>query len=428
MDGILRLLKRFLRMVLPWGVLRLIYRWHAYWYLRGLQVNLDPARKTIVVLNHFYDQDIRALALANREYNLVSIDAVTLFRGAKMFFSPEVRGLLVPYAEADPVMVERYRIECRCLLDRLDRKIKVGLLVSASDLFYWVREFIAVARERGIGTVILDKEGVISPHDFHSEAERIRTKAPFMSDHIFVWSDRQREFWKHAGVDESLITVTGQARSDLLHSERRNDLDSLFPSVQPLVSLFSYMDDAYVPAELICSERLTWQMMKSETHDEIARLAAEHPDFNFVIKTHPQQPDLDLLRRKYSRANLKVIGGAAVSNELLQRSELIVAFQTTAVIEAMFLNKRIIYTYWDPLLSRLENDLLPFHRADGLAVAHSLDEFREYCRRFFDGDTSLFVYDAETLRRRDAFVNGYIYRPDGQTSRRFLDNVGRFVR
>ncbi len=194
------------------------------------------------------------------------------------------------------------------------------------------------------------------------------------------------------------------------------------------MTLFSYMDDAYVPVELIHSEHLTWRQMKTETHDEIARLAHEHPEFNFVIKTHPQQLDLKILQQKYSAPNVRVVGGAALANELLQRSELIVAFQTTAVIEAMFLNKRIIYTYWDPLVSRLESDLLPFQRASGVVVAQTFKAFCDTCEQFFSGDMTVFEYDSETLRQRDDFVNEYLYRPDGQVCARFLDSIVRFVK
>jgi hypothetical protein len=428
MDGLRKALKHLLRIVLPWSALRLIYRRHAYRYIRRLRVTLDPSRKTVLVLNHFYDQDVRALILANDRYNLVPIDTVTLFRGAKIYFNPDIRGLHAPYGTADPDLVAKYREECRRIIEQLDRKLNLGVIVSASDIFYWIRELIVVARERGIRTVILDKEGTLSPHDFYAEADRIRTNAPFMSDHIFVWSERQKEFWKRIGVDDGAITVVGQARSDLLHRERRNDVEALFPVVKPLITLFSYMDDAYIPVELVRAEGLTWRQMKTETHDEISRLAQAHPEYNFVVKTHPQQPDLETLRRKYDRTNLRVVGGATLANELMQRSELIVAFQTTAVIEAMFLNKRVIYTYWDPLVGRLEKDLLPFHNAPGIAVARSFERFQNYCSRFIAGDLSPFEFDAATLKRRDEFINVYLYRPDGQVCRRFLESLEAFVK
>ena len=181
MDGLRKALKRLLRIVLPWSALRLIYRLHAYRYIQRLRVKLDPSRKTVLVLNHFYDQDVRALGLANDRYNRVPIDTVTLFRGAKIYFNREIQGLHAPYATADPNMVAEYRKECRRIIELLDRKLNIGVIVSASDIFYWIRELIVVARERGIRTVILDKEGTLSPHDFYTEAERIRANAPFVS-------------------------------------------------------------------------------------------------------------------------------------------------------------------------------------------------------------------------------------------------------
>ena len=162
-DGLKRLIKGVLSRWLPWSVRRLIYRKLAIRYIRSLPVALDRTRKTIIVLNHFFDQDVRALALANKRFNLVPIDTVTLFRGAKIFFDEDVRELEVRYAGADPARVARYRDEYQRIFDLLNEKLTVDLVVTASDVFYWVREFIAAARHRGVKTVVLDKEGTLSP-------------------------------------------------------------------------------------------------------------------------------------------------------------------------------------------------------------------------------------------------------------------------
>ncbi|RKX24439.1 MAG: hypothetical protein DRP45_08190 [Candidatus Zixiibacteriota bacterium] len=426
MERVSKLTKRILRWLLPWQVLHIVYRRHALRYLKNLSVSIDPNRKTIVVLNHFFDQDVRALSLANKDYNLVVIDTVTLFRGAKIFFDEDVRELHVPYDTADPSLIARYRRECELIFDHLRKEVNVSLIVTASDIFYWVREFIGVARDRGVKTVVLDKEGTLSPYDFEAEARRIREFAPFMSDHIFVWSERQREFWNRIGVTDERISVIGQPRSDLLHCEQREEVDRLFHKAQPIVTLFSYMDDAYIPVKLIRSEGLKWEM-KTETHDEFYRLAQVNPSYNFVIKTHPQQPDLVDLKRKYERDNLRVIGGSAVANELLQRSELIIAFQTTAVIEAMLLKRRVVYTYWDKLVERLKDDLLPFHRASGIVVSRSFEDFRNKCASFFGGDSSVFEFTSESTAARDEFVNQYLHKPDGHVCDRFLESVERFM-
>lgn len=428
MDSLKKAIKRLARSILPWSIRRLIYRRLAHRYIAKLDVPRDSSRKTILIVNHFFDQDVHALSRANRNYNLVVIDAPRLFRGARLFFSEAVQKLMAPYDSTDPRCLSKYRRECGLILENLVERFDPALIVTPSDVFYWIRELIVVARDRGIATVVIDKEGTISPYDFDAEANRIKNYAPFMSEHIFVWSERQREFWGKVGVDTAGITVIGQPRSDLLYHERNNDLDKYFRKWQRLVTFLSYMDNAYIPAKLMQDEQLVWGEMRDQSHDEIHRLACEHTEFNFIIKTHPQQSDLNDLRQKYERENLRVIGGSAVAYELLRRSELIIAFQTTAVIEAMLLNKRLIYTYWDPLIPRLEKDLLPFQEAPGVVVARSLKAFRETCDLFFAGDNSPFEFTATEVEARAEFVSKYLYKPDGRVCDRFFEAVGRYVK
>ena len=421
-------LKRGIRWLLPRDVTCRIYRWQAKRYVDNLVFNVDPQKQTLLALNHFYRADLQALANANNLYNLVVVDAPILFKGAKIHFSQPVIGIQAPYDSEPQENRMRYREECRLIFNRLQQRFHPDLIVTANDNFYWVREFILVAREYGVPTVILDKEGTSSPHAFEAEARRARELTPCTSDHVFVWSERQKTYWQKRDVEADRITVIGQPRSDLFYTEKRHDIDELFLSVKPLVTFFSYHDDAYIPEDLALKEGLNWCGMKTETHDEVYRLAQEHKDYNFVVKTHPQQPDLADLQSRYRLDNLRVIGGSALANELIQRSELIIAFQTTAVIEAMFLNKPVIYTYWDALLPRLQEDLLPFHRAKGILVARSLEEFHQICTRFLDGDRNVFGFSEDELKARERFVNEYLYRPDGHVCERFYSSIEQLVK
>lgn len=405
-----------------------IYRHLARKYIDNLKADIDPTKKTIIALNHFYDQDLRALQKANSEYNFVIIDAPQLIRGAKLFFSEPVIKLTAPYTDESEANREKWRKECEYIFNLLDKKFSCDVIVTASDIFWWIRELIYVAREQGTKTIVLDKEGIRTPYAFSKEAKRIKGFAPFMSDHIFVWSERQRKFWNNAGAGDNNITVVGQPRSDLFFSEKRNEVDKFFPKSQPIITLFSYHDDAYVPLAMAVDDGINWLTMKQESHDFFGQLAEENLNYNFVIKTHPQQSDLNALKEKYDAQNLKVIGGASVANELIQRSELIIAFQTTAVIEALMLNNKVIYTAWDPNYENLLPHLIPLHNAGGLVIAKSIDRFREVCRRFFTGDKSDFEFSEEEISKRDNFVIEYLFQPDGHVSERFLKLIGEYIR
>ena len=349
----------------------------------------------------------------------VVIDAPRLFRGAKLFFGSDVQRLLAPYESEPAENRSAYRRECEMMFDLLQTRFSPAAIILTADNFYWARELVTIARERGVKVLVVDKEGVITPHYFKAGADRYKKYAPFMSDHIFVYSDRQRDYWQGAGVAREQVSVVGQLRSDLFFKEHSADVDLLFPVAQPLITLFSYEDDAYITM-LQKSERRTWRRMKEETHEAFYAYAKANPKYNFVVKTHPQQSDLLELQARYrGLSNLVVVGGSAIGNELIQRSELIIAFQTTGVIEAMFMDKRVIYSAWDPNYERFAPDILPYHEAPGIQIARSFGAFQSLCSRCFSGDWSDFAWTPEELDRRAKFVDSYLHNPDGHTCERF---------
>lgn len=427
-----RAAKRFMQEALPNRLWHPIYRRLAIRYVEQLAGPYDPDKPTILAIDHFFDQDLRALEQANRDFNIVRLSATQVNRGLRFFFSADTLQLLQPYDREPLEHRMSWRRVCDDLFHVLEDRFHPRLVLTPSDIYPFVREMITVARERGIPTVMLDKEGSVTPSCHAAYSEKIREFVPPMCDHIFVWSERQRQYWSMAGAPEEQITVVGQPRTDLLHSENRDEVQSFFARRQPLITLFSYMTDVHIFPELFPEtahlKGNAWQVMKTETHDFLASMAEAYPHYNFVFKAHPQQPDLRELRQKYDRDNLRVLGGASVAAELIKRSELIIGFQTTALIEAMFMGRRIVYTCWDPHYTELIPHCLPIHEARGIVVARTAAVFGDTVRRFLEGDTSAFDFSSDDLAARDSFVDQYFYRPDGRVSQRFFDEIGKMLK
>lgn len=422
------LLSTTAKRLLPEQAIRHWYARRATSYLATVPAPPRNGRKTILILNHFFDQDIKAICNANTEYNLVVLDATVLFRGAHRYFDLPVIELTAPYPAPESREATIYRRWCKSLWQEIAARFAPDLMLIVNDNFYWVRELIRVASATGVATVIADKEGTITPHFFEHHAARIRAFAPFMSDHVFVWSARQGEYWQRMGAGANDFTVVGQPRSDLFHQPIAATVDEFFEKAQPLVTLFSYDDTAYIPYEVLQESPIDWQPMKQETHDLFAALSAEYPQFNFVIKTHPQQLDRESMAVRYESSNLRVLHGASIANELIVRSELIVAFQTTAVLEAMSLGKRVIYTAWSAHLDSLREHLLPFEEASGMVVARNREQYRDTIRALLNGDDRPFRFSASEVTAREALVAQYLYKCDGRASHRLLEECGKFIR
>jgi len=416
-----------LRPLTPVAARKVYHRHKRLKYIEGLNVSIDLSRRTILAINHHCDQDYEAITAINRRFNIVEVVAGTLFMGSSNYFTDEVEFIHAPY-DSEPESNRRaYRLESQLIYDRLRRRFPFDLIIVPNDNYFFLRELIDIAHGDGIPTVILDKEGTITPHSYHSESKRAREFTPLVADHVFVWSHRQKSFWQEKGVAADKITVVGQPRSDLLLQIRGNRLAEYFRKEQPLVTAFSYLDTAYMPSDYVAQRSASWRAMKDATHMAVGQLAETFPQFNFVIKCHPLQRDLDAVTRHYERDNLRVIGGSALGNELIQKSELIIAFQSTALIEAMLVGRNAIYTGWDPQIAELQEYLLPFHTTSGIVKAGSPEMLRAVAERYLSGDKSDFTFTDEELAKRREFVSTYLFRPDGHASERFLAEVERLL-
>jgi hypothetical protein len=420
-------LKRLARPFVPLAMIMAYHRKKRLEYIDSLTAAMIPGRRTILAINHHCDQDYAAIALVNSRFNFVEVVAGTLFMGSSNYFTDEVEFIRAPYDSEPAEHRARYRAESRLIYERLRKRCPFDLILIPNDNYFFVREFIDIAHQDGIKTVVLDKEGIISPHSYLAESKRARENTPCIADHIFVWSHRQKSFWGEKGVPSDRITVVGQPRSDLLFQDPGCRLDGYFEVRQPVVTAFSFLDTAYMPTDYVNKTGGSWRSMKADLHESVVGLAEKYAGCNFVIKCHPQQRDLGAIRRKYNRRNVRVIGGAELGNELILRSELVIAFQTTAMIEAMLVGRKAIYMAWDPQIKTLEEYLLPFHQAAGIVIADSLRRMQEVAERVLNGDVSDFTFSEEERGRRREFVDGYLYSADGHASERFLEAVERFL-
>lgn len=385
------------------------------------ELKIGSGKNGMLIINHFFDQDIRALRLANHNHFFFVVINHMIFQPIREMYPVSVRRAEVAYN--DPAFkLNRFfaRIYSRIILFILRKKYRINCIVTPSDFFYWLREFIVLAKEKSIPTVVLDKEGTISPHSYKHHSLNVREKCPFISDRIIVWSARQRQFWLRAGVDEERIKVIGQPRSDLLYLLEKGNLNIFPDNSKPLVVFFSYALSAYIPTANLKEDKLSWQRLRQESHSVISRFASTRPEINFVIKCHPQQADISDIEFDFRHlSNAKVLSGAILTNELLINASLVIGFQTTALIEAVCLEKPVIYTFWSDAVIELENEILPFHKFDIFFQASSPNNFKKLLKEFCDNDFNL----PKSTESDKQLIQEYLNNPDGKVSIRVLEFI-----
>lgn len=382
--------------------------------------NNKRGRKNIVIFNHFFDQDILCLKKANQHFNITVLGASAMNRLFRRFIRFSENEWFSFYDSVNDLPRKKFATVFKRFVIPVFKIFRIKAFVTPSDIFPYLRDTIPLLKVNGIKIFVIDKEGTISPYDFDKFSASIKQWYPFISDHILVWNERQRIFWQKCGIaNMDMITVTGQPRSDFWFTNQTpsKELLQLMPAGKKNVLFFSFDKSAYIPEHLFKSGDITWNSLYHDVHYSIIEYARQNPEINFVIKTHPQQNTVDDAIQAICKQlpNVNIVGGAKISNELLKNADLVIGFQTTALIEAMFCNKPIIYTFWGDA-PKIADYLIPFHQSNALFVAHSKEDLDNAYKQFMKSSDSL----SWDIAYRKDFVERYFYKCDGQSSARTL--------
>ncbi|MEP1034520.1 CDP-glycerol glycerophosphotransferase family protein [Ekhidna sp.] len=392
----------------------------ALWYILLLKPPAVKGKKIILVINHFFDQDIAALKAAEDESSVhfFVIEPQKLFAPIISTFPHEIKFASIPYD--DPTQTKNRRKASkisRYILKILLSKIPFDLILTPSDLYYWLREFIHTAKNQEIETIVLDKEGIISPHYYFHHAEKIKNLFPPISDQFIVWSDRQKSFWENVGISSSLIKVIGQPRSDLLFTLKKQDLGLFEDESRHQVLFFTYFENAYITPELEKEKGLSWRELRSSTHSQIKKLAELYPTTHFIVKCHPQQLDIDKIESFFAGVkNVIVLAGAESSNQLLINSSLVVGFQSTALIESIVLRKPTIYTFYTSDVKAFKEGILPFHEFDVFDIVQSETQLFDRISAYISSEFKSIPNE----KSRNELLKLYFNDPDGDTGKKVI--------
>jgi hypothetical protein len=373
----------------------------------------------IVVLDHFFDQDISAL----REAAGPSVEWRVLpywrLRNAANRRLPERVQVDLGAYVADELARgrRRYATWLHREIGRLYSEWPFDVFVLPSDTFYYVRDLPSICHELGIPVFVAQKETTITDWTFVQTLPDVRAYTPFTSDYMTVCSERHKRFWVEAGADPSIIEVTGQPRFDLYASHQRlhSWADVGLENDRPTVLFLSYHVDAYLEGAG------DWERLRNET--ESVLFDATRHGWRVLVKLHPQQPRAEETRRLAAAAPRR--GEVVLASEdsdtrlLLILADAVVGFQSTALLEAAALPKPVAYAGWGDLHSSMVSKLIPFPSLHGsIALPASATDLSLWL-------ASPTPPDQAALGARAALAEEFVGTFDGHASERTLAAMQR---
>jgi hypothetical protein len=380
----------------------------------------------LLVLDHFFGQDIESLRTALEPGDELRTLPYDLLRAeALRVFPADVADGLEPYArpELEPQRVQF--AQClRSILEEEFMRAPFDAFVSPSDIFFYVRAAPPVCHDLGVPFVVVQKETTISGliMDF---ADTVRAYAPPIADHMTVCGERLREFWIRAGAPPESISVIGQPRFDFYRHPERWPADLGYGGSGPIALFLSYHVDHHHPTE---GQGIpVWATLHQETEDELWELARH--GWRVLVKPHPQQP-WQAERRRIRRQvgdllgrSVHLVDPLADARRLIAGCDVLVGFQSTAMIEAMLARKPVVYTGWDDEARGLSSQLIPFAEWDDLV--HVVQE-RGKLAATVQAARGV-TYDDARAARADEIVERYLGRIDGDASERTVARVRAVV-
>jgi hypothetical protein len=401
------------------------------WFREGPVRRGTASGKSFVILNHSYDLDIAAYCAADTPHTLWVIDPFAIFTDVFHFFPPEHRDLECVYGEgAMADSIARYKAAfITGFAQRLKDATRLDALITPSDTFFYLRPLIEALRKLGVPTIVQDKEGTIAPGAIMDDHARILTERyPPIADQFYFWSESHMDFWRRVGIDLDRASILGQPRSDFFFHPARWPSKASFGLAEDkkLIVVFTYDADSYARSSEPNKDR-PWYSLRADTHEAAIAIAREREDVEVVIKAHPQQAELDEVRAEIAEIahpRVRLITGATSGSHLMVRADVIVGFQSTAMIEAMMTNKPVIYAGWGAQHDKLSDALVPIHRSGGCVIATDREMLVESLRSAVDGSLSP-TSDMTAARKR--FTDRYFFEADGRCAERVLNACAAFV-
>jgi len=376
----------------------------------------------ILAINHFFHGELKALGAALPSFpgvKILPIKPEPFFSEVLHLFPMKVRNAEIEY---DSPELAGHRAEARRIsrqiFDRIAAVFPFDCVLTPSDSFYWLREFVHVCREKGIPFVVSDKEGTISPASYETHPRAIRKYFPPLADLFLVWSSRQKDFWIKCGVRPETIIITGAARSDAFLNMQRHLPDT--------VIFFDFDLDAYINtvdwSKTNWEGERSWRELRNAFRHAALRIAKNHPNVKVILKCHPQQTSKghDLPKLKET-PNLQVITGAEIS-DLMPRAYAVAGFQTTALMEAVMAKIPTFYAAWGDLYETIKPEILPFHDPSyGMRLCQNENEIVEGIGEAISAHGKLPLIPAPGLEI-------FFERRDGQASARIIGELLKIAR
>lgn len=300
------------------------------------------------------------------------------------------------------------------MLSLLRKYIGFKAVLGANYAYFDQQEFEKLCTDRKIPYIVLCKEGLTVPGLEYEWADNSRQLYKFRGAKILFYTERiMNELLRggFSGLARNQFKVVGMPRLDSYFKLAKNNEN---PKKQLL--FFSFYPENIFTYSITDEAKLKKVYQRTEDfHKWIISFALKCPDFKVIIKAKAAGHYLDYVKKilkenfKAEIKNLEIINFGNVT-DLIKASTAVVGFNSTALIEAIILDKPIFSPHFgDIVMGKNWNLFWPYPEL----VKHIKAE----------ADLSVLMSNldkpaGQDKKIREDFLNFYVGNSDGKSSAR----------
>lgn len=316
-------------------------------------IKYKKIKKRIIVLEKSFGIDDLNLAFKNTKSDILFLNLQrSLLRNIFNFFFKKYLKEITEtnYLSKSDVINQKkniYKNYLSKVLKELKKLIKFEAFLSFNLFYLAERELQRASFENSINFLVCHKESVSSEW-----LNIIRTNVwkkkmgPAKITKVAVYNNYiKKALINSNSVESSKIEVTGMPRADIYFKKKRKNLENkfiLFLMIEENAQL-PLFNNKWISTGLKKKIKpFTWKGIENSTFKVVTKFAREFKDEKFIFKTKPLT-SINKAKEfnNLNLSNCKLIDSGG-SVDLIRNSKIVIAFNTTGILEALLCNIPVI--------------------------------------------------------------------------------------
>ena len=305
--------------------------------------------RVLCLARSIFLEDAEAVGRGSKRLTMLAMDKVFLGDVCRCFADTKELSAHIYYSEDNPQKdkLDDYYHFLKGVFAWLCSLLRLDCVLSGNFMYVEQQELARICLEAGFPFVILHKEGLTIPSMYKQYVERYYSGMIFRGTKLLVYNQRIQDAFiakDIPGLSEDKICTVGIPRLDACFHAR----EKTAPVDKPCLAFFSfYSKDKFSALFRDDPERLEEILRRSwDFHKQVVLLAKENPDIRVIVKTkiakHYMRYVKEIVREVCDEPpkNLEFYHEGDVIS-LIQQSNLVVGLNSTTLIQALILGKRI---------------------------------------------------------------------------------------